>query len=302
MNQQSTYARGITMSAFGMLILSPDGLLLRMVTNASSWDVIFYRGLFVGIAIGAWLILRWGSDFFRIIRGMGMIGILSTLLMAVSNLNFVGAINNTSVANTLVILATMPLFSALLCRVFIGESVKPRTWMSIGFAFLGMGVIFYGSIGGGTLLGDFLAAATAFFQGLNIVLLRKARDREIVMPALCLSGFIAAVFVLPLSSPMNVNSNDLAVLGLMGFIVVPISLALFLGGAKYAPAAEVALLSMIETTLGPLWVWMFIGEVPTIYSFIGGFIVICSLTVNAGLGIRESRRSRTASSRPREST
>ncbi len=290
MSQQNTYSRGILMSGTGMLILSPDGLLLRLVGEASTWDVIFYRSVFITMALVAYLLMKNHRVLLSFWRTLGKAGWISALLMAASNLTFVGAIANTSVANTLVLVATMPFFSAILGRLLIGEAVKPRTWLSITLALGGIFIIFSGSFGGGNWLGDLLAIVTAFIQGLNLVVLRTARERDVTVPALCFSGILAALIVLPMAQPMAVTSNDLNYLMLMGFVIVPVSLVLFLGGARYAPAAEIALLSLVETVLGPFWAWIGVGEVPSSEAIIGGSIVIAAIALNALFGVRGQRQ------------
>ena len=130
---------------------------------------------------------------------------------------------------------------------------------------------------------------TAFLQGLNLVIIRKARERDIMVPALFISGLLAAAVVMPLAQPMTVTSHDLGVLALMGIFSVPLALVLFLGGARHAPAAEIALLSLIETVLGPLWAWIGVAEIPGMLSFGGGSVVIIAVASNAWLGIRSRR-------------
>jgi drug/metabolite transporter (DMT)-like permease len=289
MHQSNPYSRGILMSGAGMLLLSPDGLLLRLVGDASTWTVLFYRTAFTALTMAVILILRERRDFSAIWSNFGRAGWISTLLMAASSLSFVGAIAHTSVANTLVLVATMPFFSAVLGWIFIGETVKPRTWISIMLALGGIGIIFSGSFGGGNWSGDLMAIGTAFLQGLNLVVIRKAKDRSVTMPALCLSGVLAALIVLPLSEPLTVTSADLTLLMLMGLFVVPVSLVLFLSGARYAPAAEIALLALVETVLGPFWAWLGVGEVPSTNAIIGGVVVIVAVAMNALIGVRNNR-------------
>jgi drug/metabolite transporter (DMT)-like permease len=210
--------------------------------------------------------------------------------MTIGGLTFVGAMANTSVANTLFLVATMPFFSAVLGWIFLGEAVRSRTWVTIALAFGGILIIFSESFGAGNWLGDTLAVLTAFLQGLNIVVIRKAKEREITVPAFCASAFLATLIALPLAQPMTIGISDLFYLSLMGVIIVPIGLGLFLSGARYAPAAEVALLALVETVLGPIWVWIFIDEIPTQLAFIGGTIVILSVALNTGFGIRSARK------------
>ena len=271
-----------------MLVLSPDGLLLRLVTDASLWVIIFYRSIFVATAISAFLLFKKRNDYLNVFSNFGRVGWISTALMTLSGLTFVGAMANTSVANTLFLVATMPFFSAVLGWFFLGEAVRSRTWVTITLAFGGILVIFSGSFSAGNWLGDSLAILTAFLQGLNIVVIRKAKEREVTVPAFCASAFLAALIALAFAQPMTVNINDLFYLSLMGLIVVPIGLGLFLSGARYAPAAEVALLALVETVLGPIWVWLFIGETPTQVALIGGCIVILSVALNTWFGVNSA--------------
>ena len=128
-----------------MLILSPDGLLLRLVTDASLWVVIFYRSIFVAMAASVFLLIKKRTNFLFAFINLGWAGWSSAVLMTISGLTFVGAMANTSVANTLFILATMPFFSAILGWFFLGEFVRLRTWITITLAFMGILVIFSGS-------------------------------------------------------------------------------------------------------------------------------------------------------------
>ncbi|MBT4219673.1 MAG: EamA family transporter [Rhodospirillaceae bacterium] len=285
-----SYKRGILIAALGMVILSPDGLLLRLVEDASIWTVIFYRTTFMGLSLCLYLAFLHRSKLVQYFRHMGRAGVLSMILLATANPGFVGAIFNTSVANVLVILATLPLFGAVLGWFIIGEAVTPRTWVSILCAIVGIGIIFSGSIGGGYWVGDLLAAGTAFLQGLNLVVIRKAKERDILLPALCLSGFLAGLVVLPMAEPLTITGHDLAVLSILGLVIAPLALGLFLNGARHAPAAEVGLLALIETVLGPLWAWIGVGEEPATLSLIGGAVVIVAVGFNSWLGMRRSRR------------
>jgi drug/metabolite transporter (DMT)-like permease len=286
MQQSNTYSRGILMSGAGMLLLSPDGLLLRLVGDTSTWTVIFYRSAFTALTMAIILILRERMSFSTVCRNFGWAGWISTFLMAASSLCFVNAVANTSVANTMVLLATMPFFSAVLGWILIGETVNPRTWVSIFMALGGIWVIFSGSFGNENWSGDLMAVCAAFLQGLNLVIIRKAKVRSLAIPALFLAGILTALVVLPLSQPMMISAQDLMLLMLMGLILVPVSLFLFLSGARYAAAAEVALLALIETVLSPFWVWLGVGEMPSTNTIIGGATVIVAVAINTLIGMR----------------
>jgi len=280
------------MSGAGMLIISPDGLLLRLVGEVSTWNIIFYRSIFIAISLGIFLLLRERRNIAAIWGNFGRAGLIATFLMVAGNMSFVAAISNTTVANTLVLVATMPFFSAVLGWFLIGEAVKPRTWISIGIALIGIFIIFSGSFGTGFWMGNLLAVGAAFFLGLNLVVLRKSRASNVTMPALCLSGIISAIVILPMAQPMAVSIGELSLLMLMGLIILPLSLVLFFGGARYAPAAEIALLSLVETVLGPFWAWIGVGETPTTGAIIGGGIVIMAVAMNAWVGIRNNHHAK----------
>ncbi|MEE8394257.1 MAG: DMT family transporter [Rhodospirillales bacterium] len=282
---KAPYLRGLTLSALGIFIISPDGLLVRLIHEAGVWEIIFFRSLFMGLTLGLMLVVRYRSRFFGVWRSIGGLGLFSALIMVGSNFGFVGALTHTTVANTLVIIATMPFFSAVLGWVLIGEKVRTGTWVSILFAMCGIAVIFSGSLGGGSWMGDLMATAAALFMGLNLVILRKAKQHDMT-PALCLSGFLGAGLAFLWAEPYSVTAHDLSVLAFIGVVILPLSLALFLSGTRTVPAAEVALLALIETVLGPLWVWLGVGERPTSLALAGGFIVIMAITANAIIGSR----------------
>lgn len=267
------HLRGVAMAAAGMLIISPDGLLLRLITETGPWEVVFYRTALMGLALAAFHVLRYRRRARAVWRDIGGAGVLSGLLIGASNILFVLAMLNTSVANTLVIVAAMPLFAAVAGWALIRERTGGRTWAAIAVAFSGIVLIFQSSLGGGGLFGDVCAAACALLMALNLVVIRKSGDKDMT-PALALGGLFAAAAVLPWADPFAVTAPDLVVLAALGLLILPVSLALFLGGARYVAAAEVALLALIETVLGPVWAWWGVGEVPSWQTVIGGGVVL----------------------------
>ncbi len=285
---QGSYMRGVALSASGMLVISPDGLLLRMIGEAGPWETVFHRSLLSGIILAiVWVVRRTSGAAgkpFRIDRYT----LISALLVAVANTLFVGAIVHTTVANTLIILAAMPLFGAILGWLLIGEKVRPRTWISILLAICGVVVIFADSLGGGTSTGNALALVTSVFLALNLIVLRRAGDVDIVL-ALSLAGFLAAAIAWPFADPFDVNGRDMAILAVLGLVVLPGGSVLFFWGTRYIPAVEVALLALLETVLGPIWVWLGIGEVPTVQCLIGGLVVLLAVGGNAVLALRPRR-------------
>ena len=285
---QDSHSRGLALSAAGMIVISPDALLLRLIRDAGAWDVIFYRSLFTGLSLAVVLAVRYRGRLFGLWRGVGRAGAASTLLMGLSNFAFVGAILNTTVANTLVIIATMPLFGAVLGWLLIGERLRPRTWIAIAVAFAGIMVIFADSLGSGNWTGDLMAMVAALMQATNLVVLRTAGPRD-MSGTVCLSGFASAAILAPFATPAAVGAHDLGVLALLGLVVLPLALTLFIAGARTAPAAEVALMALLETVLGPLWAWIGVGEAPSVRALAGGALVVAAMVFNAALALAKGR-------------
>lgn len=287
---RSTYLKGVALSAGGMIAISPDGLLLRLVQDAGHWDVVFLRTFAIFCTVSLFLLVRYRTRALAVVRALGRPGIWATLALSGANIGFIMAMLNTTVANTLVIVATMPLFSAALGWLLIRERVSGRTWVSIGVALAGIGVIFSGSLGGGTLTGDLIALATAFGHGLALVQLRRIGNRD-TTPIVALAALVASMVALPFAAPLAYTAHDTAVILFQGVLQMPLALAMFLSGARFIPAAEVALFSLIETVLGPLWAWIGVGEVPSLLAVVGGIIVVGAVAGNSALGlIRLNRR------------
>lgn len=280
------YLRGLILSGLGMLLLSPDALAMRLMTDAGPWTVVFYRALCIGISVFLALQLVRRRSMKGMVVALGPAGLGAAVALAVSNASFVGAVANTTVANTLIILAMTPFFSALLGRLLIGEAVEGRTWAGIGVAFLGVLVTVSGSFGGGAWQGDLSALSGAASQALALVLLRR-KSLDDIFAAFGLSGFVGALMVLPLAWPPVAWGADLMILAAAGLLMIPLGYGLFLSGVATVPAAEVALLALVETVLGPVLVWIGLGEVPGVHTAVGGAIVLGAIVANAGLALRE---------------
>jgi len=281
------YLKGLLLSACGMLVISPDGMLVKLVQEADALQIVFWRSLMLGVVLSLVLVMWRGCGVVRHVREMGTIGLGAAVMMAVTNVTFVAAMTLTTVANTLVVIATIPMFSALFGLVLIGERVRPRTLIAMSVSFAGVVIIMSGSaggLGGGSFIGDLVALTVPICLGLALVLMRKAGDRDTI-PAVALGGLLSALAVLPFCAPFDVSGDDMVVIAIMGAVVSPLALTLYTSGARYIPAAEVALLALIETALGPLWAWVGVGEVPPGMTLIGGALVIGAIAGNNALAL-----------------
>ena len=284
----SSHVKGLLITASGVLIISPDGLLTRLI-ETDHWNMMFWRALL--LSFGMWLIISllnpnrvWRQ--YRTVRGPGLLMVGAYSLGTIS---FVFAITHTSVANTLIILSSTPLFAALISRVLLHEKIQPRTMIAILMVAVGIGVIAAGSVSEqNALLGDMAAILGSFFLACGFSFVRRFPHTSSFAAISC-GGLLTALLVLPLASPLAVSQSDFGYLLLMGLYVVPVGSALMFVGPRYIPAAEVGLLMLLESILGPLWVWWALAEQPGINTLVGGAIVLSTLAVNTVWALKYPR-------------
>jgi drug/metabolite transporter (DMT)-like permease len=261
-----------------MVVISPDGVLLHMITQAPLMDVAFWRTLGLGTSLLIGLTLIYRRRLPGMIWGMGWLGLFCSVMINASNLLFVSAMTHTSVANTLVFMASVPLWGAIFGLLFLREKVKARTWLAIGLGMTGIAIIMSDSLslGGANLLGDLSALGAALAFALNLVGLRRAGDRDMTA-SLMVGGFLTALICLPFLNSAAIAPQDWMILGLLGLVILPLALALYMAGARTAPAAEVGLLTLVETLLGPLWAWLVLHETPSLHALAGGGLILIAV-------------------------
>ncbi|MFQ5993892.1 MAG: DMT family transporter [Acidiferrobacterales bacterium] len=280
----SNHLRGVTLATAGALIISPDALILRLITT-DHWTVLFWRGLLTALTLAVLFVVTYPRTFVQYVRVIGGLGMLAAFLLAVTSILFVTSITLTTAANTLVIISVAPLLAAILSFVFLREHVPFRTWIAILAALAGIAMIFSGNLGGGALLGDLCALATAFFLAAHLTVVRRARAND-MLPAVAISGIIVAIACVPIAKPLAVTTPDIALLAVLGMVVLPLAFSLFVRAPRFIPAAEVGLIMLLEAILGPLWVWLAINEIPNAATFVGGGAVLATLIVHSVLALR----------------
>jgi drug/metabolite transporter (DMT)-like permease len=195
------------------------------------------------------------------------------------------ALSLTSVAKTLLIMSAAPLIAALMGRVFLGERVRPATWATIAAVATGIAIMVSDAKGGGAFLGNLVALLIAFSIAGAIVVTRRHHEVRMT-PAACTGTAIATVLSAPLAAPMAVPVADIPLLVAFGAGQLGLGLALFVSGARLVPAAATALIGTLEPILGPVWVWVFLGERPTGPALVGGGIVLASVVANTLIDLR----------------
>lgn len=277
----SDQIKGLTLAVLGVLILTPDTLLMRIV-GADAWTILFWRGLLMTVGYVGLLAIRYRRGCFSAVMEMGTHGALVTALFALNTILFVVAVATTTVANTLVIMSAAPLFAAVIGRIALGERPPLRTWIAIAVAILGIVVIVADGLTVGTWIGDLIALAAAIALGGHFVLVRAARPVD-MMPAVGLSGLLVAAVALIAADSLTLTPVQFGWMALLAVLILPVSFGLLTMAPIYLSAAEVGLVVLLETVLGPLWVWMVVGEEPGDYALVGGVIVITALVMNFAL-------------------
>jgi drug/metabolite transporter (DMT)-like permease len=288
------HRKGLLLTSLGVLVLTPDSLLVRLI-DAEPFTLLVWRGALQALGILAILAVQYRGRLTLPFRAIGRSGFLLAAVFSGSTFCFITALSLTSVADVLIIVAAAPLAAAIFSLVFLGESVPPRTWIAICLTLVGIGLLVSEDLGSGSLLGDVFAFGCALCVGATFTITRHARAVSMV-PAMVLAGCLTGTLALPLA--LLLESGGLIFAGpqlgytlVMGLIVVPVSFAFITVGPRYLPAPEVGLLLLLETVLGPIWVWLVIGEYPGDLALLGGALVVATL---AGHTIAGGRRRRPA--------
>ena len=264
---------------------STGGLIARLVTT-DPWTTTLWRSVFsAAFLIAAVAVVR-RQGVIAQWRAIGWPGLGIAACMATASTCFVLSLSRTSVANTLILMSVGPWVTGILGWLLLGERVRSRTWLTMGVALLGVVVMVSGSYGTGRLAGDGLAILMASAFAIATVLVRRHPDIQMT-PAASLSAVLAALLVLPMASPLAASPRDLGLLALFGIGQFGAGFLLFMAGARLLPVAETSLIGMLETVLGPLWVWLLLGEEIGVRSIIGGLVILGALVLHTLLDLAE---------------
>lgn len=287
----SDYLKGLLITVIGVLIITPDSLLIRLV-ETDSWTIIFWRSTLSGLAIVLGLLLYYRQNFLQKILGVGWAGLAMAIIWAFGTICFVYSIQTTLVANTLFIISTSPIVAALIAWLVLREAVSRRTWLTIGFSLAGISIIAWGSLRGGgqgSLIGDLAALGTAIAVAITFSIARHNRGISMI-PAIGISALIAGAVAFPFAAPLVEVADKALPIILLGLVVAPIGTSLMVIGPRYLPAADVSLLLLLEAILGPLWVWWMLSEYPGIYTVVGGAFVLLTLAISNAVALMRRRK------------
>ena len=268
--------RGQIYVALAAVAWSSAGVLQRQLTLDTSTQV-FGRAAFAGAALLVYVAIVERGRVVHAFRSVGLAGVAVAVCVAIASAGFIAALNHTSVARVLFILAVSPVLAALLARVTLGEPITRRTAMAMALALAGVAVML-GAPGEGNLAGDGLSFLVALAFALMIVITRWRHDVSMA-PATCLSQVILVAVFLPFAAPGEIGGDDVVWLAALGIGQIGLGFALLTVGARLIPAAQVGLITLLEVVLGPVWVWLALDERPGTLTLVGGAIVIVAILI-----------------------
>ena len=282
-------ARGASLILLAGVGLSFGGLIVRHITVADDWQIVFYRSTTVALALLLLVAARDRGAVFRTFRSSGWPGLCAALSISVAMVTLILSVNATSVANTLFVLASAPFLAAVLGWLLLRERVVRATWIAMAVALAGVAIMVWHGVTGGSLYGNLMALLTALgFAGFSVAL-RFGRQTDMV-PAVCLAGAISAVVavavVIASGAGFAVPRVEIGLCALYG-AVIALGLAIFTVGGRTVSAAVLALLSLTEVLFGPLWVWLAFDEIPHATTLIGGGVLLTAIVGQAVVSLRD---------------
>jgi len=281
--------KGLLITILGVVILSPDALLVRLA-NTNSWTILFWRGLFFALGITLVIFLTYREKIFQQFWTIGRRGVLLGVLFGFSTIFFVTGLRYTSIANVLVIISTSPVFAALLSRVVLKEKTLARTWITMFIIIAAMLLIMMDSFKSGGFWGDISALMVSILIATTFTIARQAKNINMV-PAMAIGGLVTSgVSFIAISTsasiPLYLETNAVPYLLTMGFVTT-LAFSLIMIGPRYLPAAEVSMIMPLETVFGTLLGIIYLNEIPYNYAIIGGIIILVTLSIHSWLSLKK---------------
>ena len=286
MKNLSSQHKGSLLAFIAVILITPDSIFIRL-SNIETWGMLFYRGAIPFFVVLIGLIFFYKNNFFKALIGIGYPGIFYVLSFSICNITFIISIQNTNVANTLVMIAMAPMLSAILGSLFLKEIPNNKTWVAIIITLIAATYIFHDSIEMGNFYGDLFGLITAFGLACNAVIARYAKNRDLV-PSAVIGKLCVAVFAYFFVDSFSLIKTDLIIVPLMCIMCVAIPFVLVTIAPRYIPAEEVNLFFLLETIIGPFWVWLIINEQPSFETILGGAVIILTIAVHSFLKLKQS--------------
>ena len=275
LHEQKQHRLGLALVACAALAWSSAGIFTRIIPN-DLMTMLFWRGLFSGSAVMLFFFASEGGKALKIIAGLRWPALAVACLSSLGMITGIGALRYTSVADAMVIYATVPFVTAGLAYLFIGEKPSRSTLIASAVALAGVSIMLVGSAWGGSMFGKLLAAIMSFAMASFTVVMRKHREVA-MLPAMGASAWITSFVCFWFASSLAVTSHEIILIGLFGILQNAAGLIFYAYGSRRVPAAEATLIAALEVPLTPFWVLAFLNEVPSVPTLIGGAVVLVAL-------------------------
>ena len=278
--------KGSLLAFVAVMFITPDSLFIRLA-SVDTWSLVFYRGIIPFFTVLVGMLLVYKANFFKMLFTSGYHGIIYIITFSITNIAFVVSIQNTNVANTLVMIAMAPMLSAILGAIFLKEMPDSNTWIAIAVTFFAAIYIFYDSLQLGNIFGDLLGLVCALGLAVGAVTIRSAKTKNLV-PAAVVGKLLVAIFAIFFIETYALVGRDLLIVPLMCVMCVAIPFVLVTIAPRFIPAEEVNLFFLLETIVGPIWVWMVIKEQPSLETIQGGIVIILTIAIHSSLKLKKS--------------
>ncbi len=283
----SNQQKGSLLAFIGVMFITPDSLLIRL-SGLDTWSLLFYRGAIPFIFVLFGLIIFYKTNIVKATLKIGYIGIFYVISFSICNITFIISIQNTNVANTLIMVAMAPMMSAILAAIFLKEPTKKETWIAIFITFFSVTFIFYDSVQLGNIKGDIFGFITALGLAISANLARFAKNRDLV-PSAVIGKLVVAIFAFFFVDNFELIKMDIIIIPLMCIMCVAIPFVLVTIAPRYISAPEVNLFFLLEVILGPIWVWLIIKEQPSFQTILGGIIIILTIAIHSLLALKKTQ-------------
>lgn len=265
----------------GLCVLwSMAGVVARQVESAQSYEMAFWRSGVCCATLFIWLAVTQRKNPMRMVRDMGLSGLYSGVCWCAMFTCFMLAVKLTTVANTLLAISLSPLLAALLARLMLGIRIAAVTWLCIGLAGIGMWWMFRQGLSGDGLWGVLIALGIPIASSINLIILRKSRERINMVPAVMLGGLFSAGLMLLVMFPSTATVSDIAWMSFLGVFQLALPCTLLVWLTKYLPPQDIALLALTEVIFGTLWAWLWGNEAVPLATLQGGLLIIGALVLN----------------------
>jgi len=271
--ERKLYALGLASVIAASFFTSLAGIFVRLTEDAEGFTLLFYRSLAFVLFMAVFLGFRYRGRTADAFRAIGWPGLVVALALGIAFMSFILALMETSVARVVFIGGTSPFVAAALAWLVLRERLGPTTLLAMVGAFLGIAVMVGEGLAEGSMLGLLLAFIPVLGYAVTLVCFRVKKGED-MLPAVFLAGVVAMVASAVLAPTLAISANDLVMAVLLGVVQLGFQYVLITYGVRRVPAAEVALLGRLQLVLGPFWVWIGVGEVPTVATLLGGGIIL----------------------------